>query len=157
MSTLSPMYASLQIGLSYPGSGPESKKINKLTHDAFRAFSEQSHVEFVVNDLYELLSEAKAGEHESSLDEATFGMAHRFLLAFPKALPFPSLSLDNDGEVSFDWKAEHGRIFSVSLRADGRLSYAGRLALKRRFYGTETFEDEVPSAIIESVKKIYSA
>ncbi len=157
MSTLNPTYFPINVGSSLVGSGSASKSIDKLTQQAFKPLTEQKHVEAVINDLYDLLSEARAGDHESDLDNSTFLIAKRFLLAFPKTLPAAELSLDNDGEISFDWLGKNHRIFSVSLRSDGRLSMAGKLGVKRSFNETDQFNDEVPARIVDSIKEIFSA
>lgn len=157
MSTLNPTYFPINVGLAPVGSGPESKSIGRLTDRAFKALQTQSHFETVINDLYDLLSEARSGEHDSDLDDPTFLIAKRFLLAFPKTLPAPKLSLDNDGEISFDWSGKNRQVLSASLRSDGRLSIAGRFGMKRSFNETDQFNEEVPKTIVESVKKISSA
>ncbi len=157
MSTLSSTYYSINAGLSFAGSGPESRNIGRLTKLAFDPLLTQNHVELVINDLYQLLSEAQAGEHVATIDQATFTIAKRFLMAFPKTLPAPELSLDKDGEISFDWLGKHREMFSLSLRADGRLSYAAKLGTKRSFYGIEEFDDEVPARIVESIKEVYAS
>lgn len=156
MSTLNPTYVPIGSGTSLFGSGPESKDLRRLTQQALKPLLEQSHVETVINDLYDLLSEARNGQYESGLDAPTFSTAKRFLLAFPKILPFPEIALDNDGEISFDWEGKNRRMFSVSLRADGRLSYACKLGINRSAYGVEEFDENVPETIVEKVKKIYS-
>ena len=65
-------------------------------------------------------------------------------------------SIDSDGEISFDWEGKNRRMLSVSLRADGRLSYAIKLGLMRSSYGVDEFDENVPEVIVESVKKIFS-
>ena len=156
MSTLNPTYFPIGAGTSSLGSGPESQNLRKLTKQALRPLLEQSHVETVINDLCDLLAEAKSGQHHSELDYPTFLAAKRFLLAFPKTLPLPEITLDSDGEVSFDWEGRNRRMLSVSLRADGRLSYAIKLGLMRSSYGVDEFDENVPEVIVESVKKIFS-
>lgn len=157
MSIWNPTYFPINVGSSLVGSGSASKSIGKLTQQAFKPLAEQKHVEAVINDLHDLLSEARAGEHDSDLDDSTFLTAKRFLLAFPKTLPAPKLSLDNDGEISFDWLGKNRQVLSVSLRSDGRLSIAGRFGVKRSFNETDQFNEEVPERIVDSVKKISSA
>jgi hypothetical protein len=156
MTTLNPTYASIVSGFPFVGIGPESRNICRLTKQAFQPLLEQNHVEVVINDLYELLEEARAGEHKAQLDDATFLTAKCFLLAFPKTLPSPELSLDSDGEISFDWIGKQNQILSVSLRRDGRLSIAGKLGVKRSFNETDQFKDGVPERILDSVKEIFS-
>lgn len=157
MSKLNSNYFPINVGSLPVGSGPDSINIGRLTQKAYQALMDQNHAKAVINDLHDLFSEARAGEHESDLDYATFLIAKRFLLAFPKTLPAAELSLDNDGEISFDWLGKNHRIFSVSLRSDGRLSMAGKLGVKRSFNETDQFNDEVPARIVESVKAIFSA
>ena len=157
MSTLNYTYFPINVGLAPVGSGPESKKIGRLTDRAFKVLQTQSHFETVINDLYDLLSEARSGQHESELDYPTFLAAKRFLLAFPKTLPLPEIAIDSDGEISFDWEGKNRRMLSVSLRADGRLSYACKLGMMRSSYGVDEFDENVPETIVESVKKIFSS
>ncbi len=53
MSTLNPTYFPIGAGTSSLGSGPESQNLRKLTKQALRPLLEQSHVETVINDLYD--------------------------------------------------------------------------------------------------------
>lgn len=78
--------------------------------------------------------------------------ARRFLLSLPVKTSAPEVSVDPDGEVSMDWKGARGAILSVSIRADGRLSYAGRFGI-RRASGTEYFTDEVPRKVVEHLRR----
>lgn len=149
MSTLDPTYIPIRTGTSLVGRGAESKSLYRLTVEAFKPLSEQSQVKTVINDLHDLFS-------ESELDKMTFLAAQRFLFAFPKTLPLPEIALDSDGEISFDWEGKNRRMFSVSLRADGRLSYACKLGINRSAYGVEEFDENVPETIVENVKKIFS-
>ena len=157
MSTLNPTYFPIGAGTSSLGSGPESQNLRKLTKQALRPLLEQSHVETVINDLCDLLAEVRSGQHESELNYPTFLAAKRFLLAFPKTLPLPEITLDSGGEISFDWEGKNRRMLSVSLRADGRLSYARKLGVMRSSYGVDEFDENIPEAIVESVKKIFSS
>ena len=153
MSALSSVYMPIRAGLSIGGSGPESAHIDKLTRYALIPLQQQNHFDSAINDLYELRSEA--GIYADNLDSETFQIGKRFLLAFPKSLPVPELSLDNDGEISFAWLGSSGRMFSLSLRTDGRVSYAGRLGFGRTVYGSEVFDDAVPARVVESIKTIF--
>lgn len=157
MSILNPTYFPIGAGTSSLGSGPESQDLRRLTRQALRPLLVQSHVETVINDLCDLFSEVRSGQHESELDYPTFLTAQRFLLAFPKTLPLPEITLDSDGEISFDWEGKNRRMLSVSLRADGKLSYARKLGIMRSSYGVDEFDENVPEAIVESVKKIFSS
>lgn len=90
------------------------------------------------------------------LDDETYQIAKRFILALPSTLPAPELTVDRDGEVTFDWFGSSGQIFSASLRKDGRIAFAGQISTRNRQSGLEEFNDSVPKRIVESVKAIYS-
>ena len=53
----------------------------------------------------------------------THKQARRFLARIPNTFPRPSIGVDPDGEVAFDWYTFFDT-FSVSVRGDGRLSWA---------------------------------
>jgi hypothetical protein len=81
-------------------------------------------------------------------------LAERFLTAWPLDLPTPEIGVDPDGEISFDWFGGKGRNFSVSLREDGRIAYAGAFGGAKTKYGTDRFDDAIPSEIVEAVREL---
>jgi hypothetical protein len=156
MSTLAAStYMPISAGLANFGGGPESVELRRLTAQAISALSSSSHVQAALDDLFTLQQEARADALEFSRE--TLETAKRFLIAWPKTMPTPQIALDTDGEVVFDWAAPARRLVSVSLRADGRLSYAGKLSARRTVHGTEAFDDTVPESIVDAVKSLYTA
>jgi hypothetical protein len=104
---------------------------------------------WVFNDLHAL-----AQEHEMEVrDCEVFILAQRLLLALPGSMPPPELSLDEDGEVSFDWHGPGGRFMTMTLREDGRLSYAARMSAFDKDHGTKRFVDAIPKNILELVHR----
>lgn len=102
------------------------------------------------NDLHAL-----AREHDTEVQQSEVLMlAQRFLLALPGAVPAPELSFDDDGEVSFDWKGREGELLTITLREDGRLSYAARLSAYNREHGTKKFVDAIPRTLVELVHEV---
>lgn len=154
MSTLDATYVPLSAGLSNYGIGPEATKLGAMLADALSPLGRQNPIEPAIHDLYTLGQESEIDEG-ATLTAEMLEISKRFLLAWPKTLPAPELALDRDGEVTFDWSASHRRMFSVSLRSDGRVSYAGRLSARRTIHGTEAFDDSVPKQIVEAVKQLY--
>lgn len=73
--------------------------------------------------------------------------ARRFLDSLPKWLSVPEISVDPDGEISFDWYSEPNNVFSVSVSETGKLSYAGTFGLSK-VHGIEYFGDEIPQSIL---------
>jgi len=156
MSTLNAStYSPVSVGLLNYGGGPESLVLQRLTASALEQLSFHSHPQAALNDLFTLQQEA--AESGDTLVPATVEMCKRFLLAWPKAMPMPELALDTDGEIVLDWAGSARRLVSVSLRADGRLSYAAQLGARRTAHGTEAFDDSVPEPIVEAVRSLYSA
>jgi hypothetical protein len=80
--------------------------------------------------------------------------AQRFLLALPGGVPAPELSLDDEGEICFDWRGPHGALLSVSLREDGRLAYASRISALDKDHGTKKFDEAIPKRIVELVQEV---
>lgn len=88
------------------------------------------------------------------LSEPTYQIAKRFLWAIPSNLPAPEITADRDGEVNFDWFGKQGKNFSVSLREDGRIAFAGQFSTTIKRSGTDNFDDTVPQEILIWVKKL---
>lgn len=89
-----------------------------------------------------------------SVEAVTLVLAERFLTVLPLDIPSPEVGLDPDGEISFDWFGAGGQNFSVSLRKDGRLAYAGAFAGEKTKYGTDRLDDEIPREIVDAVREL---
>ena len=70
------------------------------------------------------------GPGSGAVTPATLGVAAKvaraLFLMLPLGIPAPDIGPDPDGEVSFDWIADQGRMFSLSVGENGNASYAGR-------------------------------
>jgi hypothetical protein len=103
---------------------------------------------WLFNDLDSL-----AQEYESPTQgNEVFNMAKRLLLVLPNDIAPPELDLDNDGDILFDWTGSRGRMMTVALRSDGRISYAARLSSTKTRNGNDFLTDGLPSEIIELVR-----
>ena len=153
MSSLALNYGGALLGgRGSPPAGEAGNSVVKAAVDALGALKRgmAAGSSWVFNDLQSLALESGA----TVGDDATFAVAQRFLLALPGYFPAPELSLDEDGEVAFDWRGAGERILSLRLRGDGRLTYACRLAPLRRRHGTELFVDAVPKEIVECIQQV---
>jgi len=118
----------------------------------------QASMQCVLDRLYAIFSEsrkagwdgygARAASYESYLE------AKRFIEALPASCPAPEIALDPDGEVSLEWYSLPGKIFSVSVGADGELTYAGKFGPIRKTHGTEPFSGEVPTVILANLRRV---
>ena len=136
------------------GSPPAGETGRKAVVQVSRAFGQlktgTARVHPANNDLHVLALENGTSVRESEV----FSRACCFLFALPGYLPSPELTLDDDGEISFFWSGDGKRMLTVSLRADGRLSYAARLSALDRQHGTKPFTDEIPRTIVECIQQV---
>lgn len=154
MSTLNPAYVPLTVGISGLVGGPDSALVQRLTAGALEQLALHSHTQAAINDLYTLQQETPG--LGAPLTRDTLETSKRFLLLWQKTMPMPELNIDTDGEVVFDWAGPHRKLVSMSLRHDGRVSYAAKLGPRRTRHGTETFTDAVPEAVVEAVRELYA-
>ncbi len=79
-------------------------------------------------ELDELAEAASArgwdGEDGAPIDRGSLLYAHRLARLLPLGMRTPELSVDPDGEVSFEWSPVRGRSVSVSVARDGSLRWA---------------------------------
>lgn len=100
-----------------------------------------------LTDLYAVANEA--GMLRTFEGMRTVERAVNFLANIPSSAAVPIISLDPDGEVAFDWEHE-GDMFSVSLGASGRLTYAGEIDAVRT-KGSAFFGATLPEAVIAAI------
>lgn len=140
-------------GLDSRGVSPTAGTVENLVRRAAEGWKKGlSKHSWLLGDLEELRRESPSGTTTQALEAA-----ERFLVAWPASAPLPSLSLDPDGEISFDWAGPSGKVLTVSLREDGRLSFAARLAARRTRYGTDWFVDSVPRELIGLARLVCGA
>lgn len=159
MSTYAPTYHPITARALNSGSSTAARTIEKFIIDAIRPLKEASTLQKSAFDELEDVR-VQATRHNwdnlgsAPLDEPTYQIAKRFLWAIPTNLPAPEVTADRDGEANFDWFGKLGKNFSVSLRKDGRLAYAGQFSTTRRVSGTDNFDDTVPQEILVWVKNL---
>jgi hypothetical protein len=90
------------------------------------------------------------------ISPGTYARAIEFLRSLPLTVDNPDIAADPDGEVSFTWTRGPRALFSASIGADGRLSYAG-LYGESAIHGTEWFIGALPSILHASLARLFSA
>jgi hypothetical protein len=80
--------------------------------------------------------------------------AQRFVDLLPYRLPPPDPSADPDGEISLLWDLGPGHVFSVSVGAEGTLTYAGLLGKGVKRHGVEPFKSDIPKVILQSIDEL---
>jgi len=82
---------------------------------------------------------------------------HSWLLMqmLPTLFPLPSVGVDPDGEIDFEWYVAPRWTFSVSVGANGELSYAGLFG-RNEVHGVEHSTGTLPISILGHINRLYS-
>lgn len=89
------------------------------------------------------------------VNEFSFFLAKSFLHKLPSTYPKPEISVDPDGEISFEWLNGDDKIFSISFSEKNEISFAGIFSTGE-IHGIEEFSEyEIPKKIFENIKRLY--
>lgn len=87
------------------------------------------------------------------------GESVRHAINLSKVLPWgfykPTVGIEPDGQLTFEWYKSPQKTCSVSVSPDGALHFAA-LNGTSQIYGTELFSGALPKAILNAVDNIYS-
>ncbi len=81
--------------------------------------------------------------------------AYAFIDSLPSNIPMPDVSVEPDGEVSFDWICGARRQFSISLGTRNVMSYAGLFG-SDKVTGSERFQGALPRTLLEHIRRVAS-
>lgn len=121
-----------------------------------RAFSQslehylEPRLNLLVPEIESLADESDGGRQA---DSETIQAAVQFAYCLPRFAPLPEVSVDPDGEISFDWISRNGEMFSVSINRQNRLAYAGWFGEKSRIHGVEQLGQKCPEQIIKGIQR----
>lgn len=104
-------------------------------------------------EIMALLRSDRADKESIAVTRDTAQQAMAFAMSLPRSLPVPGVAADPDGEISFDWIGKSGKMFSVSVGADGRISYAGRFSDKSKTHGIEQLSETCPRQILVGIER----
>jgi len=102
----------------------------------------------------EFLTDNWDGYGAKALQISSLANADRFLNILPTTTNLPEVSVDPDGEIVLEWYKAPRQVFSMSVGTNGELVYAGLFG-SNKANGTEYFEDEIPKAILDNLKRVY--
>jgi hypothetical protein len=110
-----------------------------------------------LHQIFQECSEANWDGYEAiPVSVETYELAHQFLEVLPLGTPAPSLGVEPDGHITFEWYQSSRRMLSVSINPEGDLHYAALIGSSAH-YGTEPFYGETPSAILDIIRRISAA
>ena len=112
----------------------------------------------VIDRIYELAAEC---QHDGWDGDEAFGVASdvmdravSFIRALPAGVALPEVASDPDGSISFDWIAARTRVFSLSVGATNRLSFAW-IDGTDRGHGVARFDgDAVPARVLNGIREL---
>lgn len=89
-----------------------------------------------------------------AVTRATYERAASFLDTLRPSVPMPDIGADPDGEITFDWYRDADQVFSASIDASGRMSYAGLFG-KSKVHGTEWYTGEHLEVVTFNLVRLY--
>jgi hypothetical protein len=92
------------------------------------------------------------GEGSAAVEPSTLRYAARFLFSLPQVRTVPSVTIDRDGEIAFDWGENPQHTFSVSVSRDGRLTFAGYFH-GAQTWGYEPIGEQAPGNILLNIER----
>lgn len=112
---------------------------------------------------YEQLRDVLEGCHDPGWDgydaEAvslrTYQYAYKFLESLPPGIPIPTIGVEADGQLTFEWYRDPSWVLSVSVSPEGDLHYAALLGHLSRPSGTKPFLGNTPQEILGVIRRLY--
>jgi len=130
------------------GVSDEASHIKRLLKESWEHYLEPR-LELLLPEIESLVSD----ETSVPIDPDTIQAAKQFAYCLPRFGPLPEVSTDPDGEISFDWLAPSGKMFSVSVNKHRRLAYAGWFGEKSRIHGIEQLAESCPQEILRGIAR----
>ena len=93
------------------------------------------------------------GPGSTRVELSAYGYADQFLRLLPDSASFPDITVDNDGEILFEWDQGRRQVFSVSVGRDGTLTFAGLFG-HTKVHGTEHLREALPSVISACLERL---
>jgi hypothetical protein len=94
------------------------------------------------------------GEGASPITPGALRQAFAFLDVLPITLSEPDVSVDPDGEISFDWSLGPGRALTASIGATGRISFAALIGASR-LHGSYYLLDALPEPLAFALRQLH--
>ena len=158
------MLASFAIGMGGTGTAGYSHSAQYVRDRMLTAFQDLQRPEFyftslkkALYDLQELMyitnNDSWDGYQAKAVPAESFERAVSFLAALPGSVEVPSVSVEPDGHVSFEWYKSPHRTLSVSVSPEGDLHYAALVGPSKAF-GTEVFAGRLPDQIHDLIDRV---
>lgn len=84
----------------------------------------------------------------------TYQYAYEFLESLPSGIPMPTIGVEADGQLTFEWYRDPIWVLSVSVSPEGDLHYAALLGVNR-LSGTKPFLGNTHQEILEIIRHLF--
>lgn len=158
MTTLSISPYSFSVQSSNRGESNAAKSLDEIfkitkAHITASRVMKQSTFGALAEVFSECQGEAWDGYSARPLSSSSFRNATKFLDILPSWVPVPEIAPEPDGEIALEWRRGES-ILSISVGADGTITYAGLFGSKSKIRGTEPFDDSIPPVVLESIRRL---
>lgn len=141
------------------GADAIEKQAEELQNTFAQSLTIGKHVKETLRSLAKAIEECSIegwdGYGGKAIDELSCVRAISFSQMLPMHLPVPEIYIDSDGEVTFEWYLGPRKVFSVTVRGNDELAYAGLFGANKT-YGTECLDDELPETILDNISRVFS-
>jgi hypothetical protein len=134
------------------------KKATSIEQDYERSIALFGDKARLLESLRELVEECSEDDWDgygaSAVNVAVVANSESFIRALPDRFEIPELSVDPDGDISFDWIPDHTKTFTLSVNGSNRLAYAWIDGVDRG-HATAKFENcVIPDRVLAEIKTI---
>ncbi len=116
-------------------------------------FNLQDAIDEVKNLFLECRKENWDGYFAQPISIKSLSHAIKFLISLPSWLEGPSISVEPDGEIEFEWRGPNNKVFSVSIGENNTITYAGIMGDGEEISGQTKFDDSIPQKIIQNISE----
>jgi len=147
--------------VSTDGVGKENNIINEDLDALFKHFirteSNRSYIEIInelINIYYTSYSPNWDGYSAEPITAQSLIQAFKFIDTIPSSIPFPEFSPHPDGHFTCEWYSNKNKMFVVNLIGNNNFVYFGIFTKDHRTRGIEYFDKELPSSILEYLRRV---
>lgn len=143
------------------GVSEDAYAVERSATDMLHAFVQSQSVAGIykqtIKNLYRAMEECSSDDWDGygarAIDVRSWEKALWFSQLLPSNVPVPDIYVDSDGEATFEWYIAPRQVFSVTVRENGELVYAGIFGANKT-HGTEHLSDELPEVILENIYRV---
>jgi hypothetical protein len=95
-----------------------------------------------------------AAQHGIVTTDIAQTVARSFAQLLPSHVPIPTIEVEEDGEIAFDWNEATDRGMTVAVTANGYLGYSALVGLTPD-YGRAPFPGSIPETVLFNLLRVY--